>query len=327
MQSETPTSQQAPREQRQYTVLWYFISFFVLFGGAFAFALYRHPVQPGSGLSVLQAVILGLVEGITEYLPVSSTGHLLLTQYALRIVTSEQSKEAINAYEIVIQAGAILAVLLLYTGRVRKMLAGVLGRDVAGRRLAINTLVAFLPAAIIGFLFSKIIKLWLFGLWPVTVAWLVGGLVILLIARRRGPTDGAPGKELEDLTVPQALTIGGLQCIAMWPGVSRSLTTILGGMLVGLSTAAAVEFSFLLGLVTLGAATLYDTLKHGSEIVQHLGWLNPLIGFAVACLSAMLAVKWMVGYLNRHSLNVFGYYRIALAIIIGALVLAGVLTH
>jgi len=278
--------------------------------------------SPIQALTAGRAVILGIVEGVTEYLPVSSTGHLLLTQHLLGINDAGAMKDVIDAYEIIIQAGAILAVLLLYAGRIRTMMNGVLGRSQEGRQLALNTLVAFVPAAIIGFLAEKYIKQYLFGLKPVMLAWFVGGIVILLVAKARGHQEDDHGKSLEQLTAPQALAIGGLQCFAMWPGVSRSYMAILGGMLVGLSTMAAIEFSFLLGLVTLGAATLYEAAKHGKDIVASLGWINPLIGLALACLSAMVAVRWMVGYLNRHGLAIFGYYRIGLAVLVfGAVML------
>lgn len=280
-------------------------------------------------MSAGQAAVLGLVEGVTEYLPVSSTGHLLLTQHLMGIATGsqgandpaaaekERSKIAMSAYEIVIQAGAILAVLLLYSGRVRLMIDGLLGHSKMGRRLAINVIIAFLPAAVLGVLLHKRIEHYLFGMWPVVIAWLIGGFVILLVTRRQ-QDDHTPeaGEGIEALTPKKALVIGGLQCISMWPGVSRSLTTILGGMLVGLSAVAAVEFSFLLGLLTLTGATVLSAAKEGHAIITTFGIINPLIGFAVACVSAMAAVKWMVGYLNKHGLAIFGYYRIALAVII-----------
>jgi len=202
-----------------------------------------------------QAMLLGIVEGITEYLPVSSTGHLLLTQRLLRIPASE----AADAYAICIQAGAILAVLGLYWPQVKKMLLGLLGKEPAGLRLAVNIVVAFLPAAVIGVLFDKKIEEYLFGLWPITAAWFVGGLAILAVSRwRRMHRTGAhEGGGLASLTIPMALTVGFAQCLAMWPGTSRSLVTILAGILVGLNLGAAVEFSFLLGVVTLTAATAF----------------------------------------------------------------------
>ncbi|HAZ14968.1 MAG: hypothetical protein A2X86_14330 [Bdellovibrionales bacterium GWA2_49_15] len=271
-----------------------------------------------------QALLMGLVEGITEYLPVSSTGHLLLTQRLLGIDTIGNNTAAITAYEICIQSGAILAVLFLYAGRVRTVLAGVFGRNQVGRHLAFNLVVAFLPAAIIGLLFEKVIKGHLFGMWPVVTAWLIGGIAILLVAGRTTVSrDGNLGLQLENLTISKALIIGCLQCIAMWPGVSRSLVTILGGTLVGLSGIAAIEFSFLLGLITLSAATLFEAFKHGPEMIQALGIINPLVGLATACVSAIIAIKWMVAYLSRSGLALFGYYRIALGTIVACLMFLG----
>lgn len=284
---------------------------------------------PGGSMNIAQAALLGLVEGLTEYLPVSSTGHLLLAQQLAGMTGGESADATANpldAYAICIQAGAILAVLLLYTRRVGSVLAGILGKDKSGRRLGINLVAAFAPAALAGFLLEDLIKQYLFGLWPIVLAWFVGGIAILLVARKENP-DATPGKQLEELSPLQALLIGAIQCIAMWPGVSRSLVTILGGMLVGLSVVAAVEFSFLLGLVTLGAATLWEALKFGPDIIQVFGWVNPLTGFIVACVSALTAVKWMVSYLTRHGLAIFGYYRLALSLVITGLLLGGYLVN
>lgn len=264
-----------------------------------------------------QALILGLVEGLTEYLPVSSTGHLLLTQRLLGI----ESSTAADAFAICIQAGAILAVLGLYRARVGQMTLGLLGRDEAGRRLALAIVAAFIPAAVLGLLLEKPIKLYLFGgdawgLWPIVAAWFAGGLAILVVSRWRRRHGATPktGLDLELLTIRMAVIIGFAQCIAMWPGVSRSLITIVGGLLVGLSLPAAVEFSFLLGVVTLTAATAYDALKHGPEMLATYGPTPLLIGFGAAWLSAVLAVKWMVSYLQSHGLEIFGWYRVVLAI-------------
>ncbi len=264
----------------------------------------------------LQALILGLVEGLTEYLPVSSTGHLLLAQRLMGIPPST----AANAFAICIQAGAILAVLGLYRARVAQMLLGVIGRDQVGRHLAGNLIAAFIPAAVLGLLLEKTIKQYLFGgnqwgLWPVVAAWFVGGVAILWVSisrRRRGATPSA-GWDLDQLTLRMAMIVGVAQCIAMWPGVSRSLVTIVGGVLVGLSLPAAVELSFLLGVITLSAATAYDALKYGPEMLSTYGLTPLLIGFGAAWISAVLAVKWMVGYLKSHGMGIFGWYRVVLA--------------
>ncbi len=291
--------------------------------------------EKGNALTLGQAAILGVVEGLTEYLPVSSTGHLLLAERVLSIGTDpslsaaerEQIKEASDAYTICIQIGAIIAVLGLYFRRVRQMVLGLFGKDSEGRQLLINVLAGFLPAAVIGLLFNKLIKSYLFGTWPVVVAWFVGGVAILVVnrwnQRRKGESRGG-GRSIIELTWQMALLIGLIQCIAMWPGVSRSLVTIVGGLLVGLSLAAAVEFSFLLGLITLSAATAYDALKHGQVMLQTFDGLSLLVGVVFAFVAALLSVKWMVGYLNRHGLAIFGYYRVVLAIVVGGLLMAGV---
>ncbi len=290
-------------------------------------------VEQQQAMSIGQAAILGVVEGLTEYLPVSSTGHLLLAERIMGIggatsLSAEQqqrTRNATEAYTICIQAGAIIAVLGLYFRRVRQMLRGILGRDRQGRQLSGNVIIAFLPAALIGLLFNKTIKAWLFGPWPVVAAWFVGGLLILIVHWRNQKRTGEAriGLALEEMTWKIALFIGIAQCIAMWPGVSRSLITIVGGTLAGLSLPAAVEFSFLLGVLTLGAATAYDGLKHGREMLQTFDILSLTVGLIFAFFSAVAAVKWMVSYLNRHGLAIFGYYRVALALAVAVLLMNG----
>ncbi len=281
-------------------------------------------LQPQHRMSPLQAVVLGVVEGLTEYLPVSSTGHLLLTQRLMGLDDTGKAAEAAEAYAICIQAGAILAVAGLYFGYVRRMARGLVGCDAGGLRLGINLGVAFAPAALAGLLLEKQIKERLFGggtmgLWPVVGAWIVGGVLILVMDRwLRERRQSGSGLTLEQLTWRLALGIGTAQCVAMWPGVSRSLATILGGLAVGLSLSAAVEFSFLLGLITLSASTAVDTLKHGSAMLEVYGWSTLLIGLVAAFLSAALAVTWLVRYLQRHPMAIFGWYRIVLGIAVAA---------
>jgi undecaprenyl-diphosphatase len=281
-----------------------------------------------------QAMILGIVEGLTEYLPVSSTGHLLLAQKVMGIdgggaaseSQQERGKEAADAYTICIQAGAIIAVLGLYFRRVRQMLRGLFGRDQVGRSLLITVMAGFLPAAVIGLIFNNQIKEYLFGPWPVVAAWLVGGLAILAVSyRNRNNREVHSGSALEELTWKMAVIIGFAQCIAMWPGVSRSLVTIVGGMLVGLSLPAAVEYSFLLGVLTLGAATAYDGLKHGQAMLETFEPQALAIGLVFAFISAVISVKWMVAYLNNHGLAIFGYYRVILAVLTTVLLLANII--
>ncbi len=318
-------------------------------------------------LGVLDALVLGVVEGITEFLPVSSTGHLLVTGRLLDLdgsaegdpAAAAEAKDAFDSYAIAIQAGAILAVLALYWRRVLSVLNGVIGRDAEGRRLALNLIVAFVPAAVIGLALEGPIKDRLFQPWAIAVAWSVGGVVILVLEQRRrvvepaalavaasggtnlpggtNPPGGAPlrsglgarwaggSHSLDQLSVRMALVVGCAQVFAMWPGTSRSLVTILAGMAVGLGLSAAVELSFLLGLLTLGAATSFEALNNGSVMIDAYGVGRPLLGLLAALVSALLAVKWMVAWLQRRGLAVFGWYRLAAAAALVTLLAGGVL--
>ncbi|HBT96498.1 MAG TPA: undecaprenyl-diphosphate phosphatase [Desulfobulbaceae bacterium] len=289
-----------------------------------------NPPSHASAMTIAQAAVLGVVEGLTEYLPVSSTGHLLLAEKIMGIGQApglsadeaERQKNAIEAYIICIQAGAIIAVLGLYFRRVRQMLAGLAGKNKLGRQLVINILAGFLPAAVIGLALNKYIKAWLFGSWPVVAAWFVGG-VLILVVHYRGSGRSRAGLSLEAMTWKMALLVGLWQCLAMWPGVSRSLVTIVGGVISGLTLAAAVEFSFLLGVVTLGAATAYDALKHGREMLAMFSPAALVTGLLFAFISAVAAIRWMVGYLNNHGMAIFGYYRVILALVASGLLLTG----
>jgi undecaprenyl-diphosphatase len=281
-----------------------------------------------------EAVVLGLVEGITEFLPVSSTGHLILTSWLLGLDAPE-TKPSLDAFQIVVQGGAVLAVLLLYRERVGDMLRGVLGRSAAGRRLVGRLVLAFLPAALLGPAFDAAFHDRLFRPGPVLAALLLGGIWMIWLGRR-GPDASAtpvktPPRGLDDMPARMALMIGLFQCVALWPGTSRSMMTIAGGVLLGLRPKDAAEFSFLLGLPTLGAASLYSLVTNLSEaqatggptLFAALGPGAVLLGLAVATVSAALAVHWLVGFLTRHGLAAFGWYRIALALVLGALLFAG----
>jgi undecaprenyl-diphosphatase len=205
---------------------------------------------------------------------------------------------------------------------VTEMVMGLAGRGEAGRRLAVGLVVAFLPAAVAGFLAEERIEEYLFGPWPVIGAWAVGGVFLLWVAPRIRQREGRP---IEEVTWRIALVIGLAQCAALWPGVSRSLATILGAIAAGLSLTAAVEFSFLLGLVTLGAATAYKALDSGAAMVEAYGAAELAVGFGVACLSAVIAVRWMVAWLGKRGLGIFGWWRIGAAAAVAAMLLAGVL--
>lgn len=270
-----------------------------------------------------QALILGIVEGLTEYLPVSSTGHLVLVSWMLGLGDTAHEARAVNSFNIVIQAGAIAAVLGLYRARVAQMGRGVLGKDRDGRRLATNLVIAFLPAAMLGPLLATKIEKELMHPWPVVGALFIGAWLMLAVAWNQKLLEGRSTKDIEDIDWRVALLIGFGQCFAMWPGTSRSMMTIVAALLLGMRAKAAAEFSFLLGLITLGAATCYSAYHGGAGIIDEFGWMPLIVGFLAATLSAALAVKWFVGFLTRHGLAPFGWYRLALAGGLGALVYFG----
>ncbi|MEN8830423.1 MAG: undecaprenyl-diphosphate phosphatase [Lentimonas sp.] len=297
--------------------------------------------NPETSLSYGDAVVLGLIEGLTEYLPVSSTGHLILANAFLgldgdtpmhdsdgnAILVKEDGVErpytigeSAYAYVIVIQAGAIVAVVYLYWKTILSILLGCLGRDPNGRKLAINLIAAFIPAAVIGLLLDDWIEAQLGdNITAVAAALIVGAIVMLVVERWRKSRDQADvnpslERELHELPIKQAVMIGFFQCFAMWPGTSRSMATIVGGYIAGLSPARAAEFSFLLGLITLSAASGYKFVSDGGNMLSALQVGPVLVGCFVAFVSAALAVKWLVGYLSRHGLAIFAWYRIILAI-------------
>ncbi|HET9950738.1 MAG TPA: undecaprenyl-diphosphate phosphatase [Candidatus Eisenbacteria bacterium] len=263
-------------------------------------------------MNLIQAMILGAVEGLTEFLPVSSTGHLILAARAMGL-----SGSAIDAYEIVIQAGALLAVVWLYRTRVAELAKGVVTPHPRGRALLLKLVVAFLPAAAVGFLTHHWIKENLFGPRPVAAALIVGGVAILVIEAWRRRRGGSPRyATVDDFPLQAALLIGLAQCLSLWPGTSRALATIMAALLLGATPVAAAEFSFLLALPTLGMATLYDFVKnHDAILGPDLGGPVPVIaGLVVAAVVAGLAITTFLRYLNRRGLVPFGWYRIALGI-------------
>lgn len=274
-------------------------------------------------LTAPKAVVLGVVEGVTEFLPISSTGHLLVAERLMDVGKTPLTKDPSDTYTIAIQAGAILAVLVLYWRRLWSMVEGLIGRSESGRRILLAVVVAAIPVAVVGLVFEKKIKEKLLEPGPVIIAWIIGGLLLLYYARRWD--EGHEGNALESITMRQAAIVGAAQVLSLWPGTSRALVTIVAGLAVGLSLAAAVEFSFVLGFVTLGAATAYELAKDGPSMFEVYGFLNPLIGMVVAFAAAAIAIRWMVGYLQRHSLAIFGYYRIGVAVLAGALLVAGVI--
>jgi undecaprenyl-diphosphatase len=271
-------------------------------------------------LTVFSAIILGVVEGLTEFLPVSSTGHLIVAGSLLGY-TGEQAK----LFEIVIQAGAILAVLWEYRARFGRVALG-LRSDPRARRFVANLAIAFVPAALLGFAFGKAIKAHLFAPVPVACAFVVGALVILWAERRQKTQPGAIRVvDVDDMTALDALKVGCAQCFALIPGTSRSGATIIGGMLFGLSRTAATEFSFFLAVPTLFAATGYSLLKDG-----HLLQRDDLplfgLGFVAAFVSAFACVRWLIRYVSHHDFVPFAWYRLAFGGVVLVTAYSGIVT-
>jgi undecaprenyl-diphosphatase len=262
-------------------------------------------------MNPLIALVLGIVEGLTEYLPVSSTGHLILVGNALGA-----KGDAADAFEIVIQLGAVLAVVVHYRELLGLRLRGLLVRDPAALRLVSGIAIAFLPMAVVGLLFRKAIKANLFGPVPVASALIVGGVLMIAVERirRAKKIEGVSG--LENVTPKRALAIGIGQCFALFPGASRSMSTILAGQFAGLSTATAAEFSFLVAIPTLGAATVYEGYKSRHELASSIGAVNVGIGLVVSFFVAWGVISAFLRYLQRRGLEPFGYYRIVLGIVV-----------
>jgi undecaprenyl-diphosphatase len=256
----------------------------------------------------LHATLLGIVEGLTEFLPVSSTGHLILASRLLDL-----HGESVKTFEVVIQAGALGAVLGLYRARVASMGRGLVGQDAAGGKLLVHLLLSFLPAAIAGVLLHRAIKGWLFNTWPVVAALALGGLLMVGLDRWVRPTSGTSVRTLDSITIREALLIGCAQCLSLWPGTSRAMVTIVAGLVLGLPATAAAEYSFLLALPTLGAATLFDIAIGARALLQDVGVLSVACGFLAAAAVAALAIRGFIQYLTRWGLAPFGWYRIGLA--------------
>jgi undecaprenyl-diphosphatase len=264
-------------------------------------------------MRLIQALVLGIVEGLTEYLPVSSTGHLIVATHALKV-----DSDAADSFDIVIQAGAILAVLVQYRSLLFTRTVGLFAREKASLQLFTNLLVAFLPAAVAGLLFRKTIKHYLFSPKTVAIAFVVGGVAMIVAPHiLKGIKGTAPRTEkLEDMTVGQAAKVGFGQCFALIPGMSRSMSTILAGQFAGLSTPIAAEFSFLIGLPTLGAATVYEGWKARHVLMEQIGVLNLGVGLVTSFLVAWVVIAAFIRYLSQRGLAPFGYYRIVAAAVV-----------
>jgi undecaprenyl-diphosphatase len=271
-------------------------------------------------LLLIKAAIMGIVEGLTEFLPVSSTGHLILTEALLKPVVADEN--VMHAFEVAIQPGAILAILIVYWQLITRTL-GTLGSSPVSRRLVANILIGFLPAAAIGFAIHKQITKYLFNGPVVAGAFIVGGLIILLVENRK---NSAPRvTDINQMTAIDALKVGFCQCFGMVPGTSRSGSTIIGGLLVGLSRPVATEFSFFLAIPTLIGASVLEIFKVRHELAANAHEYMPMfaVGFIVSFLAAWVCVRWLLRYVATHTFIPFAWYRIAFGIV----VLATWMTH
>lgn len=324
---------------------------FALSGFRLAAADVPAPMPAASGpvaeLSVRNAVVLGVIEGITEFLPISSTGHLIVADHAFQLDSDQPLKGqdgqplwykkpseknpggepltlklAADTYAVIIQAGAIAAVIFLYWKQLMGIALGLLGRNAAGMRLLRNLVCAFLPVAVIGLIAEKFkLEEKLFSVGAVVAAQVSGAVFMLLAERWRQKQSGPATSRLEPAELPaaHAAGIGTMQCLALWPGMSRSMVTIIGGYFAGLSPAKAAEFSFLVGLPVLGGAALVKAWHSGPAMIEVFGWPHVLLGIAVAAVTAAIAVKFLVSWLGRHGLGVFAIYRLLVAAVLVAL--------
>ncbi|MCC9598256.1 MULTISPECIES: undecaprenyl-diphosphate phosphatase [Rubrivivax] len=269
-------------------------------------------------LLLAKAAVMGIVEGLTEFLPISSTGHLILAGSLLDF-TGETAK----VFEIAIQTGAMLAVIWEYRQRLGRTVTGI-GHDPLARRFALNVLIAFVPAVVFGLALGKVVKEHLFHPVPVATAFIVGGIVILLVERRHRRAFGerdlegarrARVESVDDMTPLDALKVGLVQCLALVPGTSRSGSTIIGAMLFGFSRRCAAEFSFYLGIPTLMGAGAYSVFRQRDAL--HWGDAPMfLVGSAFAFVSALLCIRWLIRYISTHDFTVFAWYRIVFGCVV-----------
>lgn len=258
-------------------------------------------------LALLKALFLGLIEGLTEFLPISSTGHLILFGHLI-----DFKSDSGRVFEVVIQFGAILAVCWLYRQKIIALIRGFFSGEAHARRFAINVFVAFLPAVVIGVLAVDFIKQVLFSPLVVAFALIIGGLIIFAVEAREYKPKTI---EATDISFKQSILVGFAQCVAMVPGTSRSGATIIGGMLLGLSRKAATEFSFFLAMPTMLGAATYDLFRNANVLTSD-NLVNISVGFMAAFVAALLVIKALVKFVEKHSLRVFAWYRIVLGILI-----------
>lgn len=261
----------------------------------------------------MKSALMGIVEGLTEFLPISSTGHLILADSLLDFARSTGADKA-KVFEIAIQTGAIFAVILVYLQRVKDTVSGLFS-DPKAQRFALNVLVGFLPAVVMGLLVGKAIKAHFFTATVVATTFILGGVIILIAERFAAMRPQQRVETVDDMSLMDALKVGVIQCLALIPGTSRSGATIIGGMLMGLSRKAATDFSFFLGIPTLIGAGAYSLFKERALLsVDDLPLFS--VGLVFAFVSAWLCVRWLIRYISSHNFVPFAWYRIAFGIFI-----------
>jgi undecaprenyl-diphosphatase len=267
---------------------------------------------------LVKAAVMGVVEGLTEFLPISSTGHLIMAASLLDFTGA-----TVKVFEIAIQTGAMFAVVWEYRARLGATVRGI-GHDPVAQRFARNVLVAFIPAVVLGLALGKVIKAHLFHPVPVAMAFIVGGLIILWVERRHHRLFGERDLEgarrarvetVDDMTALDALKVGLVQCLALVPGTSRSGATIIGSMMFGFSRKCATEFSFYLGIPTLMGAGAYSVLKE-REALSLADLPMFAVGLVFAFFSALLCIRWLIRYVSTHDFTVFAWYRIVFGLLV-----------
>ncbi len=273
---------------------------------------------------VIKAIIIAIVEGITEFLPISSTGHMILVGDLIKFNGTDFSK----MYEVVIQLGAILAVVVLFWNKIKDMIVSLFSGEKKGLRFWANIIVATIPAMILGFAFDDLIDKYLFSAKTVAIGFIVGGILLIFIENnfRQRSKRAKVTRDIDDLSYSQSIKVGFFQCLAMWPGMSRSASTIMGGWVSGLSTPVAAEFSFFLAIpVMIGASGLKLIKYKGFATMVSSEWIALIVGFIVAFLTALLVVDRFIAFLKKKPMRVFAIYRIFAGIILMILILTNVI--
>lgn len=277
-------------------------------------------------LVIIKAIIMGIVEGLTEFIPVSSTGHLILTGSIINF-----KGEFADMFEVVIQLGAILAVVVLYWQKIKDSVVDFVTyiftkgkKGETGFKFGINVIVGTIPAVILGAIFHDKIKSVLFGAWPVVIGFIVGGILLIIIENKFRKNKAAI-RDIDKITPMESLKIGVFQCLAMWPGMSRSASTIMGGWVSGLSTTVAAEYSFFLAIPAMIGSSGLDLIKFDYSKMNTTNAIALLVGFVVSFIIALIVMKKFVSYLKKRPMRVFAVYRIGAGIIFAILISFGAL--